>query len=160
MSKVTDNQWPTEYTDYGTNCWIEIAFPDTQVGVLDRVSILINNLSTTKAPFAGVSKLTGFNGVNFVDILTLDSSIHEGWNTFEWKSNKPAFQKYRWIGATSGSCQFGEIKYFGVVAVSNQNPSIVCTPKLLVGTSSVDLSPVTYSEASTATIARISPRFG
>lgn len=57
VSKLTDNIWPTEYTDSGANCWIELAFPDTQVGVLNSVKILINNLSTTKAPFAGVTKL-------------------------------------------------------------------------------------------------------
>lgn len=40
-----------------TNCWIELDFPDNEVGVLDNVKILINNLNTTKAPFAGVTKL-------------------------------------------------------------------------------------------------------
>jgi len=55
--KVSDGVWPTEYKDANANCWIEIDFPDTQVGVLDNVKILINNLSTDKTPFAGVTKL-------------------------------------------------------------------------------------------------------
>jgi hypothetical protein len=59
-------------------------FPDTQVGVLDSVKILINKLPNDKKPFAGVTKLQGFDGTAFVDILTLDINIHEGWNTFEF----------------------------------------------------------------------------
>lgn len=160
MTKVTDDIWPSEYTDGAANCWIELDFPDTQVGVLDSVKILINNLSTNKVPFAGVTKLTGFDGTNFVDILTLDASIREGWNTFEWTTNKPSYQKYRWTGATAGSCRFGEIKFFGIVSVDDNNASISCTPKLIVGTSTTDLSPVTYANASTATITAITPRFG
>jgi hypothetical protein len=121
VTKVTDGVWPSEYTDPSANCWIELDFPDSQVGVLDNVKILINNLDTTKAPFTGVTKLQGFDGTQYVDIMTLDSTIHEGWNTFEWTTNKPAYQKYKWSGATAGSCRFGEIKYTGIVSVSDNN---------------------------------------
>ena len=67
-------------------------------------------------PFSGVTRLLGFNGKGYDPILTLDSSIHEGWNTFEWTTNKPAYQKYKWMGTKAGSCRFAEIKYFGILA--------------------------------------------
>lgn len=128
--------------------------------MLDQVKILINNLSTTKAPFAGVTKLQGFDGTAYVDILTLDATIHEGWNTFEWTTNKPAYQKYKWSGATAGSCRIGEIKYTGIVAVNDINPSMSCTPKLKIGTTVTDLSSITYINSKTASVTSIVPRYG
>ena len=152
--------WPSEYTDSGANCFIEVAFPSTQVGVLDSVKILINNLNTSKAPFSGVTKLQGFDGTNYVDILTLDSSIHEGWNQFEWTTAKPAYQKYKWSGATAGSCRFGEIKYYGIVAKSDTATSTQCVPKLTIGGTSVDLNTVTYADTATPTVSALSQRYG
>lgn len=160
VDKVTDGVWATEYTDPAANCWIEIDFPDTQVAVLDNVRILINNLDTTKVPFADVTKLQGWDGAAYVDILTLDSTIHEGWNTFEWDTSKPAYQKYKWTGATAGSCRFGEIKFHGIVAVDDTNTSTVCTPKLWIGGVSTDLNAITYDDASTATVTSVTPRYG
>jgi hypothetical protein len=157
---VTDNVWPSEYTDSGANCFIEVAFPDAQVGVLDSVKILINNLNTSKAPFSGVTKLQGYDGSAYVDILTLDSSIHEGWNAFEWTTNKPSYQKYKWSGATAGSCRFGEIKYYGIVAKSDTAASTSCVPKLTIGSTSVDLNSVTYANTATPTISALSQRYG
>jgi len=133
VPKITDGVWPSEYNDPNANCWLEIDFPDTQVAVLDNVKVLINNLNTLKTPFAGVTKLQGWDGAQYVDILTLDATIHEGWNTFEWTSNKPAYQKYKWSGATAGACRFGEVKFHGIVAVDDNNSSIQCTPKLWLG---------------------------
>lgn len=121
---------------------------------------MINNLPTTKVPFAGITKLQGFDGVNWVDVLTLDSTIHEGWNTFSWSTGKPAYQSYQWTGASVGSCRFGEIQYSGRVSVSDTNTSTQCTPKLWIGGSSADLSPVTYTNTKTATITGVAPRYG
>jgi hypothetical protein len=92
--------------------------------------------------------------------MTLDNTIHEGWNTYSWTTNKPSYQKYKWSGATAGSCRFGEIKFTGIVSVNDNNPTISCTPKLVIGTSSVDLSPITFKDTKTATISNIAPRYG
>jgi len=91
--------------------------------------------------------------------MTLDATIHEGWNTFEWTTAKPAYSKYKWSG-TTGACRFGEIKYTGIVSVDSTATSQQCTPKLVIGTTSVDLSTITYSDAKTATITSIVPRYG
>jgi hypothetical protein len=119
---------------------------------LDSAKILINNLNTNKAPFSGKTKLSGWDGSAYVDILTLSSTINEGWNTFEWAANKPAYSKYRWYGTDAGGCRFGEVKYFGIIAKSDTNTSVTCTPKILIGGTSTDLSPVTYSNTATPTI--------
>lgn len=57
VNNVKDNVWPSEYTDPAAACWIELTVLDGHVGVLDSVKILINNLPTSKAPFAGKTKL-------------------------------------------------------------------------------------------------------
>ena len=124
------------------------------------MKILINNLNTDKTPFSGVSKLQGFDGTNYVDVWTLDSTINEGWNTKEWTSSKPSYQKYKWTGATAGSCRFGEIKFNGIVALNDSATSTACTPKLLIGSTSTDLNSVTYNSTVTATVASITPRYG
>jgi hypothetical protein len=45
-----------------------------------------------------------------------------------------------------------EVKYFGIIAKSDTNTSVTCTPKILIGSTSTDLSPVTYSNTVTPTI--------
>jgi len=62
VPKITDGVWPSEYNDPNANCWLEIDFPETQIAVLDNVKVLINNLNTLKTPFAGVTKLQGWDG--------------------------------------------------------------------------------------------------
>lgn len=128
--------------------------------MIDSVKILINNLDTTKLPFMGETKLQGFDGSVYVDILTLDSTIHEGWNTFTFDTNKPSYHKYKWTGATAGSCRFGEVRYFGTVSVNESSASLQCTPKITIGGTKTDLSIVTYSNTQTPTISAISPRYG
>lgn len=90
----------------------------------------------------------------------MDINIHEGWNTFEFKSNKPSYQKYKLIGVTPGSCRIGELKYFGVVSKNDVTTSSLCTPSLKNGATLTDLAPVTYSNSVTPTITSIVPRYG
>jgi len=117
VSKVTDGKWRTEYTTASANCWIQLDFPTGQVGVLDYIKILINDLKNDKTPFASVTKIQGKDGASWVDILTLDNTINEGWNTFAFEGTadkpKPAYGSYKLSGATAGSCRFGEIKFVG-----------------------------------------------
>ena len=121
---------------------------------------MINKLNNDKTPFNGVTKLQGFDGTNYVDLWTLDKTIHEGWNTKQWDSSKPSYSKYKLSGTTVGSCRIGEIKLFGIVALSDAASSTTCTPKLIIGTSSTDLSPVTYNSSVTPKITSIIPRYG
>jgi len=150
----------SDYSDTFANPWIEIDFPDTQVAVLDSVKVLINNLDTTKVPFAGVTKLQGFDGTAYVDILTLTNEIHEGWNVFSWDTSKPSYQKYKWTGATIGSVRFGEVKFYGIVSVSNVNAAHTCDVKMWVGGVATNLNPIIYSNTHTATIDSVTPRYG
>lgn len=159
VDKVHDNVWLSDYTDTAANPWIEIDFPDTQVAVLDSVKILINNL-TNKVPFVGDTKLQGFDGSAYVDILTLSNEIHEGWNVFSWDTSKPAYQKYKWTGAAVGSVRFGEVKFYGIVSVANTNAAHVCDVKMIVAGVTTTLNPITYADTHTPTIDSVVPRYG
>ena len=33
----------------------------------------------------------GFDGNSWIDVWTLDNTIHEGWNNKDWTTNKPAY---------------------------------------------------------------------
>jgi hypothetical protein len=66
VNKVSDDKWPTEFTDTSATPFIELAFVDDHVGVLDAVKIFINDL-LDKTPFIG-TKLQGYNGSSYVDI--------------------------------------------------------------------------------------------
>lgn len=137
-----------------------MSFPDTKVGILDKVKVFLQNVNANKSPFAGVTKLQGFDGTAYVDILTFDNNIHEGWNTFKFPADKkPTYFKYKWSGGYTG-CRFGEVKYYGVVVTNDNNPSVTCTPMLKLGTTVTDLSNVIYSESATPKVSTIEPRYG
>lgn len=160
MVNVYDGIYSTEFS-FGGSCFIQLTFPDSQVGVLDSVKILINGLSSSKSPYAGISLLQGFDGTNFVDLWRLDKSIGEGWNTKTWNgANKPAYRAYKWSGTSSGSCRFGEIVFTGILANPDTASSTACPVKLVVGTATTSLNSVSYDASVTPRVDLISPRYG
>lgn len=44
--------------------------------------------------------------------------------------------------------------------MGDTNASTSCTPKLVIGSTSTDLNPVTYADTVTPTITSITPRYG
>ena len=92
--------------------------------------------------------------------MTLSATINEGWNTFNFDTNKPAYASYKLTGATAGSCRFGEIKFVGTLSVPDNNTTYSCTPKLTIDGSVTDLSPITFDATKTATVTNITPRYG
>jgi hypothetical protein len=131
------------------------------VGILDSAKILLNDVPNDKKPFINILKLQGWNGAAYEDLWTADASIHDGWNIKTWETgSKPTYSKYKWTGAYIGSCRIGEIVFNGIVAINDSTSSKVCTPKLIIGSTSTNLNDVTYTSTKTATITSITPRYG
>lgn len=80
IENVKDGNWQSEFTDPVSNCFIEMAFPDGQVGILDSSKILINSVPADKKPFINTLKLQGWDGAVYQTIWTADGEIHDGWN--------------------------------------------------------------------------------
>lgn len=87
--------------------------------------------------------------------------MHEGWNTYDFETNKPSYNIYRFQGTQSGSCRIGEVKLDGIESINSDATSYSCTPKLyLAGTdSAVTLNSVTFSSAQTPVMTGMSTRF-
>lgn len=54
---ISDGNWGTEFKDAKTNCFIELSFPDGQVGILDSAKILLNDVPNDKKPYINILKL-------------------------------------------------------------------------------------------------------
>lgn len=159
-AKVHDGKLTADYTDSSTSCFIQVQFKDEHVGVLDAVKFFIDNLNTSKAPFKGALKLQGYDGSAWKDIWTVDATIHEGWNTHSFDTNKPAYNKFKWVGSAAGACRLAEVEFVGIEALNETGDSKICTPKLKMGSTSTNLNTITYANAVTPTITKISPRYG
>ena len=154
-AKVHDGKLTADYTDSGASCFIQVQFKDEHVGVLDAVKFFIDNLATSKAPFKDNLKLQGYDGSAWIDIWTVDATIHEGWNTHDFTGTKPAYNKYKWVGSASGACRLAEAEFVGIDALSEATATKVCTPKLKMGETSTNLNTITYANAVTPTITKI-----
>ena len=144
-----------------TDCYFQIQYKPDHVGVLDEVKFFINQL-TDKTPFNGNLKFQGSDdGTTFTDLFTVDLSVHEGWNTYDFETNKPSYNIYRFQGAESGSCRVGEVKLHGKESIDNDSTSYSCTPKLILEKkdSASTLNPVTFTNTLTPVLTGMSTRF-
>ena len=117
---------------------------------------------TDKTPFNGNLKFQGSDdGTTFTDLWTVDIGVHEGWNTYDFETNKPSYNIYRFQGAQSGSCRIAEVRLHGIESINSDATSYSCTPKLyLAGTdSATTLNPVTFSSTMTPVMTGQSTRF-
>ena len=65
------------------------------MGVLNEVKFFITEL-IDKTPFVGGLKFQGSDdGITFTDLWTIDETVHEGWNSHDFASDKPSFNIYR-----------------------------------------------------------------
>ena len=120
---------------------------------------------TTVTPYANNLAFYGSNDNWATSTLidTIGDNVHEGWNYLNYRDegvNRPAFNSYKFIGKVRGSCRVTEFRLTGVQSFADQTDSFTCTPKVVIGTVSTPLSPVTFSAASTPLLTSIWPRFG
>lgn len=115
------------------DCFAEATARDGYTFSLDEAKIFLNNL-LDKAPYVGGNlKLQGSNdGTSFVDIHAYDESIHEGWNTLDWRAAPQVFRTIRLQGAVAGSCRLGEVTLIGVEVLNNSNTAVTCIAKLSI----------------------------
>ena len=132
--------------------------------MLDEVKFFINNL-TNKTPYVGKLVFQGSDdGVSFTDLWTIDASIHEGWNSYDFEDGEqPSFNIYRFQGTESGSCRVGEVRLHGVSSIDDDGATYSCTPKLILEgevQESVVLNAVTYDSSITPVLEGMSARYG
>ena len=95
VSKITDGDFLEDYSDSTSDCFIEISYKTSFVGVLDSIKFFINNLNDN-TPFVDNLVLQGYDGASYTDLWTIDANIHEGWNSYEWEEgSKPSYNAYR-----------------------------------------------------------------
>jgi hypothetical protein len=164
---LNDGDDSADYTDDSAECYYATSFDTNFVGVLDEVSIFLNDLDTS-ADRELIADLLVFQGSNDafatnVDLFTISTDLHNGWNTKIWDSDTdtmPSYNSYRFLGSGAGACRVSEVKIVGVVAIDNNDTSYACTPLMTVDSVEYNLEDVTYNETVTPSLASISPRFG
>lgn len=98
--------------------------------------------------------------MTFEDLWVMDESVHEGWNSKDFETNRPSYNIYRFQGTDAGSCRVGEVKLHGIESISDSASSYSCTPKLHLAGTVTQLNPVTYDSAVTPVLTGMSSRFG
>ena len=161
LAKLIDGKNMIDMTDStSSNCYFQIEYKENHVGVLDEAKFFINRL-VDKTPFVGNLVFQGSDdGVTFTDLWTIDKSVHEGWNSKDFETNRPSYHIYRFQGANSGSCRLGEVKLHGVESIDDDNSSYACTPKLIIDSVTTELNPVTFDETYTPVLTSMSDRYG
>lgn len=96
LDKLIDSDNMKDLKDTtSTNCYFQIKYKDSHVGVLNEVKFFITDL-VNKTPYVGNLIFQGSDdGLAFTDLWTIDESVHEGWNTHDFVSDKPSFNIYR-----------------------------------------------------------------
>jgi len=148
-----------------SGCYAEVTARAGFVYIIDEVKIFLNNLNN-KAPYTADNlKIQGSNdaGSTFTDLYSYDETIHEGWNSVDWRASPEVYSTIRFQGAASGSCRLGEVRLIGVHVLDDMNTSATCTAELTIeGTVNV-LTAVTYSDAGTPSLnegSGVMPRYG
>lgn len=132
---------------------------------VEQVKIFLNNLND-KSPYTdGNLVLLGSNdeGVTTTELYSFDDTIHEGWNTVDWRDDEDGLRFYSVLileGNASGACRFGEVKIIGVEVFDLDTTSVDCTVNLVIGESISSLENVVYDDAATPSLTSITPRFG
>ena len=113
------------------NCYIGAKFTDGFVGILDEMRFFMDYFPS-KATFEGNLIFQGsnddFSTVN--DIVTIDSSLHEGWNYFDL--SKETYNSYRLFNAQANGCDsIGELKLFGQKVIDETAPNLICPVEIV-----------------------------
>lgn len=119
--------------DNSASCHIGMKFNPGFVGILSQVKFFLNNVDL--ATFNGNLVFQGSNDLSsWTDLYTADGNIHEGWNykKFDTPSTQPSYRAYRFFGKTVGSCNIKEIKFAGVKAIQDSNPTRTCPVSIII----------------------------
>jgi hypothetical protein len=117
----------------GATCKVGMKFKEGHVGMLSQVKYFMKDF--TKANFKDVTKFQGSrDGINYVDLFTMDINLHEGWNYFHWEQDdQPKFRYYRFYSSKRGGCNINEATLTGVETIDNTDSSYTCNAKLVTG---------------------------
>jgi hypothetical protein len=159
----------TRVNENSNTCQIGMAFKEGYVGSLEQVKYFINYI-TNRDQYEGNLVFEGYNeegatGDDVTELFTVDQSVHEGWNYYEFEEGSyPNFRYYRFrgLGGASGPCRIHEVTFTGPEVIRNEDSTYQCTPKIhLDGEETVEFTnAVTFDGAMTSVLSQVSPRFG
>jgi len=162
----------------GSNCYIGTKFEGQNesryfVGVLEEVRFFMGTYPD-KTVFNGNLKFQGSNEdfsetTGIIDIFTVSSEIHEGWNYYklnehmEASAYPPKYRYYRLFNAENNGCDYiGEINFIGQKVINEDNETTQCD--IVVSGDDIESviipDKVEYSVPATPFVESISPRWG
>jgi hypothetical protein len=162
---VFDGDLMNSNSDGSSNCHVKISFRDDYVAILDKVRFFLPVTQATSTYEDELKFQGSSDGSTWTDLYTADGNVHAGWNYAQWDTStgatQPKYRHYRFQGTGAGACLINEAELHGVETIDDASNTHSCTPKLVVGGVSHDLSgAVTYTGGITPVLTSISPRFG
>lgn len=161
VENVFDDNNLNTNEDWDADCYFGMYFPEGYEGFVNEVKVFLGS-TYSKDYFVDYLTFQGSDdGSTYVDLFTLDASIHEGWNYFDFAEGEEAsYRFYRFFGSNSGSCLVNEVHIFGVEVINDSASTYSCTPHLSINDAVTLLNDVTYDGSVTPTLTSISPRYG
>jgi hypothetical protein len=161
-----DGDLVNQNEDNSGSCHVAISFRASYVAILDKIRFFLPVTQATST-YEGKLKFQGSNDASsWTDIYQADGNVHSGWNYVQWDSSdstvtQPKYRHYRFEGTGAGACLINEAELHGVETIDDSSSTYACTPRLVLGGVSHDLSgAVTYTGSSTPVLTSISPRYG
>ena len=154
----------TEFESIGTNgCYLQVDL-GTKVGVVEKVRYFMDRMTDKQDNFVGNIVFQQYNDatMNYTDVFTVDSSLREGWNEYDFTTALES-TSYRFSFTSANACQMSEVELIGYVIEENGDMTKTCGITLYgLGGDSFVISGanVTYEDTATAIVTDISPDMG
>ena len=158
LAKLNDGINTVDYQDSSNTCSFE--FESAKAGymyAINEVRFFINGFDTT---MEHVNNLVfqGYQDDEWIDIWTVDSGIHKGWNS---KEIEHLVKTFRFVGNGRNSCRVGEVQVKGIEVYESPDSSVTCSPTLTIGADTQTLpSEVVYRADTTPVLTSMNKRFG
>lgn len=172
--RVIDGSVLPSIDSSSAGCYVGIQFPTGYVGVLNEISFFLDEFSQGNIVDQLKIQASDDNfSSSIIDLVLVSEEAHEGWNYYSMSDLDDAsitevkHQYYRlYSGVSSGCNAIGEIHFYGVEVIDDDNDTYDCDVTLIEYAldsteTSTDLAmTVTYDVTQTPVIDEISPRYG
>jgi hypothetical protein len=108
--------------DWDSDCYFGMYFPEGYEGFVNEVKLFLGS-TYSKDYFVDYLTFQGSDdGNSYDDLFTLDASIHEGWNYFDFEEGEEvSYRFYRFFGSNAGACLVNEAHIFGVEVINDSS---------------------------------------
>ena len=78
-------------------------------------------------------KFQGLVEGSWTDLAEVDSTVHIGWNSFDFDASNTKVEQFRISGSKGSACEVGEIKVTGIKIYDDDSDSVTCSASLTIG---------------------------